>query len=395
MDVAYYISELLGQLGEVNVPGLGNFARLRVDGYYNENEAVFYPPQHKVTFKNQSADDDVFYQYIARKKKISLASSKYFTEKYINNLKEQANTTEVELGDIGWLYNDGQEIAFKPTDALPNNPVFYGYPQIKLTKLQIKPPVAEPEPIIPEPELPAEPEPEIEPEAEVPVVEPYKEQPYRSAIYSQHPEAYKTEDEPLIAELEEKPRSVTYIRVIVALLIVAALSALVVFGLYRYDPALFHEFTTTKTVPIVIKYDSTKTVTPVAKPDTAKNTPLPAVDTTTQKPAATDTATKKSAIITPPVSTVLNDTLTRVHYELLGGAFGTEDDANTAIGNYKKIGISAHVINNGHHKLHKVTLGTYFSYQEATNARDSLLKTKKISKNNISLETISPKKTNQ
>jgi cell division septation protein DedD len=391
MDVAYYISELLGQLGEVNVPGLGNFARLRVDGYYNETEAVFYPPQHKVTFKNQSADDDVFYQYIARKKKISLASSKYFTEKYINNLKEQASANEVELGDIGWLYNDGLDIAFKPAEALPNNPVFYGYPQIQLNKLEIKPPVEEPEPVIPEPELPTEPEPEIEPEPEEPVIEPpYKEHPYKSAIYSQDPETYRTENESASDGIEERSKSVTYIRVIVALVIVAALSALVVFGLYRYDPTLFHEFTGTKTVPIVIKYDSVKTITPVEKADTTKSAPVPAAtDTTTQKSVATPPVT------TAVVTTVINDTLTKIHYELLGGAFGTAEDANTAIGNYKKIGISAHIINNGHHKLHKVTLGTYFNYQEASNARDSLLKTKKISKNNISLETISPQKTNQ
>ena len=79
MDVGYFISELLGQHGNVSVPGLGYFTHTRVNGYYNEAEETFYPPGYSVHFEPQLVEDDSLSQYIADNKHISLASSKYFT----------------------------------------------------------------------------------------------------------------------------------------------------------------------------------------------------------------------------------------------------------------------------------------------------------------------------
>ena len=50
MDLSYYLSEILEQQGEVNVPGLGHFAKVRVNGYYNDDEARFYPPYNEIQF---------------------------------------------------------------------------------------------------------------------------------------------------------------------------------------------------------------------------------------------------------------------------------------------------------------------------------------------------------
>jgi cell division septation protein DedD len=402
MDVAYYISELLGQLGEVNVPGLGYFARLRVDGYYDEKAATLHPPQYKVAFDRQSIDDEVLYQYIAEKKNISLASSKYFTEKYITTLKEQANGNEVPFADLGAISIANGVIVFKAASTSANDPAFFGYPQIKLNKLSDAP-VEEPtvtkvpEPVyIPQQAPTAEPVKQPEPVREMFTPEEYKPQSYipQPTVYSQNPETYKpAEDEHDelvdvdIPHVEYKrPKRLTYIRVIIALAVVAALLVLVIFGLYKYDPVLFNEFTTTKTAPAVIKHDTIKTDTTVKQTiDTSKTPATAKRDTTTAQ-------TQPAATVTPPA---VNDTLTKIHYEILGGAFGSLDEANIAIGNYKKLGIEARILNNVPGKLYKVTLGTFFDYQQAVNAEDTLLKTKKISKNSISLQPYHPKKTNQ
>jgi translation initiation factor RLI1 len=117
MDVAYYLSELLGQLGEVNVPGLGYFVQIRIEGYYNADDSTFYPQKNKVQFDPQiiDDDDDTLAQYIADKKNISLASSRYFTSKYISNLKQEAILKDVPLADLGFLYIEGPNVTFKVT----------------------------------------------------------------------------------------------------------------------------------------------------------------------------------------------------------------------------------------------------------------------------------------
>ncbi len=396
MDVAYYISELLGQLGEVNVPGLGYFARLRIDGYYDEREATLYPPQYKVAFDRQSIDDDALYQYIAEKKNISLASSKYFTEKYITTLKEQAAKSEVAFAELGVIYITNGNITFKASPTSAGDPSFFGYPQIKLNKLGDTP-IAEPtapkspEPVyIPklEPELPVE---SVQKqESATPVSEEYKPQP---TIYSLDPDTYEPaadeHDELIDVDVphldDTKPKKLTYVRVLTALAIVAALTALVVFGLYRYDPVLFNGITTVKNTPVAVKHDSVKTDTAAQKTDTGKTNATVKTDTTAKIP------TPVAATVTPAA---VNDTLTKIHYEILGGAFQTLDEANIAIGNYKHLQINARILNNVPGKLYKVTLGTYFDYQQAVNAEDTLLKTKKISKNSISLQPYHPKKTN-
>ena len=394
MDVAYYISELLVQHGEVNVPGLGCFNAVRKNGYYNENEATFYPPQNIVKFDKTCVDDGVFYSYIAKKKNISLASSQYFTEKYINRLKEHALSKDVTLSDLGWLHLDGDDVSFRPVGVLPNDGTFYGYPQIKLNKY-VKPEYEEVVNQIPEYIAPAQQDEPIQYVPETFMVEPglYEPQAYQNATDNTLVEAV---NEKVPAQQEElfdedgdllgkdRSKTTTYVRVVIALLIVALLFALIVFGLYKYDPTLFVE----KNAPAVIaaKHDSVKAVTPTNQADTSTKT----VDTT----KATSTVKADTTIQKPTLPTVsaANDTLTQTHYELLGGAFGTEAEANEAIGNYKKIGIEAHILRNVPGKLYKVTLGTFFTDKDAINAKNTLVSTKKISEGNIIVQPFHPKK---
>ena len=135
MNLADYLSELLGQHDEVSVPGLGCFIRERVKGYYNDREARFYPPHHEVKFVPQTKDDgDIFVQYVADKKNISLASSKYFTEKFVAKLREDAGRGKYIFADLGTFVTEQEQLVFKPYDKIATDPAFYGLPPVEIYK---------------------------------------------------------------------------------------------------------------------------------------------------------------------------------------------------------------------------------------------------------------------
>lgn len=394
MDVANYLSELLGEFGEVNVPGLGYFMLLRLDGYYDNEAATFYPPKHTVQFDPQSIDDDAFYRYIAEKKKISLASSKYFTEKYISNLKEEAMSNDVVLSDLGSLYSDGSKLSFKPVEAMVNDPAFYGYPQIKLNKLSGTSVVEQLESLRP----PARPHPleikltETQGETTPSRSEEYTSQPgyYQSAAEAEEQEEFVFKGKTYVDDEEER----SYKRLWIALLVLLVVAGLGLLGLYKYKPSLFK---TPKIAPIILKAPP--------KPDTGKAA-APATSDTIKKASGVVKAdtiannTKKPAVVkadaTPPqnqstIATAQNDTLSQIHYELLGGAFGSIAKANTAINNYKKLGIDARILNNVPGKLVKLTLGTYFVRKDAVDAKNKLVNTGKISDDKITIQPYYPK----
>src|ERR1700743_2339330 len=154
MDLAVYICELLGMQGEVSVPGIGYFTQVRINGYYNQVEGKLYPPTHEVTFEPHSRDDDQLAKYIANKKNISLASSRYFIDKYVAGLKQQLTLKKVEIAGVGSIYNNGSVIEFKADNASKtNDPSFYGFPPVNLNQPEEKPeikythPVKEEEPV--------------------------------------------------------------------------------------------------------------------------------------------------------------------------------------------------------------------------------------------------------
>jgi cell division septation protein DedD len=456
MDVAYYLSELLGQHGEINVPGLGYFVQLRVDGYYNNDEATFYPPHHKVGFDPQYIQDEVLTQYLALKKNISLASSKYFTEKYISNLKQEALLQDVAIADLGWLHIEESNLIFKPVEIQANDPFFYGYPRIKTDKpannfngesLEVPPtpepamapehgpeaatgPILLPETIIPEaampdpvlyednisatreeePALPAHiadeplllPEP-VE-EAPIPLTEhtavtglayqDFVEEPARLVSETAAPLVPPAHEEEFIFRgreyVEAKP--INWVRILLITLIVLLAAAAVLVGLYLYKPSAFDKVLGVKPKPVTLKavpgVDTAKTVTPVTAPDTAKDT------TNKVTPVVKDTTAKVPNALAPangPASGSI-DTAAEVHYEIMGSAFNSLEEANKAIENYKSININAHVLTGpGTGPLKHVSLGTYFSRKEAIDEREKLIASRKV-KSDIYVKKINPTK---
>ena len=134
MDVGNFIGELLAQQGDVCVPGLGYFALTRSNGYYNDDEGKFYPPVNSVRFDTDYNENDTLAEYIADKKNISLASAKYFTDRYINNIKLLAQSDKTPLADLGWFYTQGTKLLFKP-DVERYDPELFGYKPLTFHKL--------------------------------------------------------------------------------------------------------------------------------------------------------------------------------------------------------------------------------------------------------------------
>ncbi|WP_374948649.1 hypothetical protein [Mucilaginibacter sp.] len=363
MDVGYFISELLGQQGEVSVPGLGYFAHTRVNGYYNDKEAKFYPPSYSVQFDPQFIDDDALAQHIADNKNISLASSKYFTEKYVAGIWQQVAMGDVSVANLGWFYMDDTRLAFRSNTAQDADPEFFGYPALQVYKLGQKPANALDDLFTP---------------ADVNISAP-------EAVTETQAEALQfetdLEHEQYLVELTAQRRRKTLF-VFIGLAI--ALAGLVYFLYTKYDRSAFDlETPKAKAQPkkqpgvkskrVLMNGDSTKAGSAddtihIVKFDQGKKVYVPEPDTLAKK------------IANAPVELPAEEEATSVapRYEILGGAVATTADANVVIAKYRRMGFSAHVLDNVPGRKRKITLGTFTTRADAIAAQQKIIATGKI-----------------
>jgi cell division protein FtsN len=363
MDVGFYLGELLMQQGEVSVPGLGYFVQARVSGYYDEEEGKVYPPYHQVQFDVQSIDDDALAQYIAVKKKISLASSQYFTEKYITALKQQAIIDEVAIGNIGWFYTDQAQLTFRPSSKLLDDSIFYGYRPIKLNKVnadvQSEPVPAIPHtepiyPLIPDKPIPT---PEIEPEAEY---ETNSSAPQESFNEEETENQVGYDEELLSLDEEEETRSP--MRRILITLTVIVVVGVSLFALYTYAPDTFERLQFWKSHKAIVK--------PIpVEADTLEQVITDTVNTDTAKTTLKD-STAKAAIVA--------DTVSASRFELIAASCKTDAEANKLINDFIKAGLNARIVTDAPGKRRKITVGTYKTRKEAEDAALKLIDAKKI-----------------
>jgi len=346
MNLADYLSELLGQYEEVSVPGLGYFVRERVNGYYNDKEAKFYPPYHKVKFVPQPKDDDTFAQYVADKKNISLASSKYFAEKFVSKLREQALTGKYLFADLGLFYTDQDQLVFKPNDKIVDDPAFYGYPPVNIYKQAqqgeqySKPSFAEP---------------------------------VTATVSSAKP--VQAADDDHFYEEEDAGRK-KQINVWLIVLIAIAVAALAIFGVYKFYPEAFDKIGATYH-RITGKSD---TVVPVYRRE------VKASDTTKNVPVAKETVAKTVVPAAAPTATV--DTTRHERFEIIENSFRKEVFATLEVNHLKAKNITGAKVltkNEAPGTRFKVSAGTYNSEADAAAAMDVLLKAGKIRKDSYIL----------
>jgi len=346
MDIANYLSELLGRHTEVSVPGLGCFSQLRVNGYYNDAEATFYPPYYKVSFDPQPKDDEILTSYIAEKKKISLASSKYFTEKYITSLKQEAALTEVPFADLGWFYIKEGRVEFKPQDKTGTDAAFYGFAPVKLNKTDHIP--------APPPSVPPQPLP-----VSIPLQDP------------------ATDDQPeYVNEETETRRGVSIWIILLIILVVLAAAA---FGIYKYDPALLNLQQQPK------PYIEKPKAKPVIAPDTLKADSLNKTDTTAK------TISAPGSTLNKPVTGV--DTIAKPEFVIFVGSFKTKTKSQEAINDYKRKGVDARILSGpGTGPRIKIIVGSFTTSTDAEIEKHKLIAAKKISKDSYTQQITNPTK---
>jgi len=373
MDLAVYINELLGLQGEVNVPGIGHFAQVRINGYYNEKENKFYPPAHKINFDPEYQNDESLAKYISEKKNISLASSKYFIEKYVIGLKQQLATSKVDIAGLGQVYTSGAALGYSESaNSKENDPAFFGFKPVDIPAAE-KPAVSYAPPPVVEKEKAEE---VVEP---VPVVENTNTDLVNDRIPPAPPKPTVIEEteEPVEPEYEyeepvQKSRNTTWI----ALLLIAIIALLALMGLYKYKPDWFDR--SKETVQTFVAVDTTQQ----ADKKTAN------VDTTKKVITAQDSAAKAVALATSAAI----DTAAVLHFEILGGAFKSLDQANGIVKRYQTLGLQPKVLNHTKGKNYIITLGTYFNKEVAQKAIDSISAATKLKQgSDILLQTYKPK----
>jgi hypothetical protein len=267
MDVGFYLGELLMQQGEVSVPGLGYFVQARISGYYDENERKFYPPYHQAQFDVQSIDDDSLAEYIAVKKNISVASAKYFSEKYITNLKQQALIDEVPIGNLGFFYTELTQLTFRPAEKIIDDTIFYGFEPVSINKTSDVKPAEE------RPKVELNYPPRILQKPVTPI--PTPAQPvYHDDEVGISPEFFDPD--------EEETATRGPLRLIFIILIAIVVIVLGVFALYRYQPDTFAKMVFWKQKAKVVDTIKPKDTTKVKVADTIK-TDTVKTDTTTVK----------------------------------------------------------------------------------------------------------------
>ncbi|MDN3584057.1 hypothetical protein [Mucilaginibacter flavus] len=367
MDIANYLSELLSEHGQISVPGLGHFVHVRVNAWYNDAERKFYPPGYKIEFNAQPIEgDDTLTNYIAEKKKISLASSKYFTDKYISGLKQEASLKEVAFADLGWFFMDKGKIAFKSQINKTDTAEFFGYEPISIKKLNQ---TAEPEVVtpiaaatsivsVPTADVPVEnSEPETTPEP-LPLPPPIR----AYTPVAEQPEEY----------FEEEPEERRGLSLWIIILVVIIILGSALFTVYKFKPELLH-LKKSKGEEMVLPAE-TKTP-PVAKHDTdsLKSAVKPADSVKAiSKP---DSALKKTTtVVAPPV-----DTVAKPVFAIFAGSFKTIKKGENAVNDFKAKGLDARILTGpGTGKRIKIIIGSFPTFADAEKERLKLIASKKI-----------------
>lgn len=346
MNLADYVSELLGQRSAVSVPGLGYFEKVRIGGYYNDGDAKFYPPRHQVKFKTETTDDDIFAEYVARKKNISLASAKYFIEKFISKLKEDAAEEAFPFSGLGSVRMENDRLVFLPNDAISDDPSFYGYAAVALNKPAA---VFAREPVTP-----------IFNAEEPPVAAPVIEE--------------RNVEEYYAAEEAEIKRTFNVWTILMAIVVVAAIA---VFAAYKYDPSIFDRFNNPLPKSKIANIPIVDSAGPA---DTGKSDSIKSANVTDTALASTPPATT----LAPDTTTY--DTLSALHYVIRVVAFKKQKDADDAVKYYKSLGLDAKLQPRTPGRKYKVIVGRYTTRQAAELARLEMVKEKKIRKDSQTIK---------
>jgi len=460
MDLSVYITELLNEHGTISIPHIGVFTQVRKRGYYNTDEGKLYPPYFQTEFEQKPVADDRLLQHLIEKSKVSAASARFFMDRYVQNILQQAELGEALIGKLGWLSKDFDTLTFRPAVNEDASSAAFGFAPVsintetgpiaeqlpvepqtevppvtpELTPLvtEVIPPVAEPvvetpapvepeapvvpltEPVAPavtfsiEKELAQQPEPAPEPVA-VPAPQPKapisplvrqhkpadKPKPVAepdtpATVVAQTPQPPVTPPvQPEVVEEEYEPAKPFYLKPWfygAAVLVILAAGAIFVLNKNKAD---YSKTQPSTAAPVVKSSPSTDSiVVKKVAPDTVVIRSQPIKDSTVKNqplPASTEFAPEIETPVTTATHPVVNSN--NYKYVLIGGSYGTYEQALAACGRYKTAGISASPFENTR-KLWKVALGYYKTYTEGQDIKRELVRQGKVLNWKLYVETI-------
>lgn len=428
MDLSVYITELLNEQGIISIPQIGVFRQVRKRGYYNADEGKLYPPYYETEFEFKPVDDDSLLQYLTAKSKVSTSSAKYFMDKYLHNILQQAEIGEAMLGRLGWITKDGDVLQFRPAPAITSNSGAFGFAPVNVQ--------TEPAPVPKEVPTPAAPDvaqhdsiqeavsptktkvtPVYSVEKNDEVVATPKPAPIVSASANasllrqpapagDKPSApvtvpakgIETPGEPALpaaAETVEHTKPF-YIKPWFFGLVAGVIAIACIIIFYPSQENTVSKSSVNKKTGPPPSMDSVKVAAPavtapvvkdtIAKPKakaetvmTAGNKPLPA-------------STEFAPEVETPAKPVLVNT-NGYRFALMSGAFSTEEAAEKVVWRYKSIKVEAAIIKNiSRSKYFKVTLGFFKTYAEGKAAKIKLVKEKHLRDRDLYVETLKIKK---
>jgi hypothetical protein len=410
MDLSVYISELLNEQGTINIPQIGVFKQVRMRGHYNADEGKLYPPYFQTEFEQKPVEDDSLLQYITQKSKVSATSAKYFMDRYLFNILQQAEIGEVMLGRLGWIAKEGDTINFRPAPAVTANVAAFGFAPVSVNAEPASTETA-PEPVPAVTEAP-----KITEAAQTPVYSVEK----TSEVINAHEAKPKVAPSPLVRQSSpqpvapvtppaaaiEDPRQVAatpvetvpeavppfYVKPWFFALVAAAIVIILIIVLY---PLPEDKSTASKVNVTTPSMDSVVVKQPIepVKDTTVKTTPVQGTDTTANKPlpASTEFAPNVEAPATATVPTLVNTN--NYKFVLMSGAFSNATEAIKVVNRYKAIGVEAAILKNiSPSKYVKVTLGFFKTYAEGQAAKIRLVKLKHLRSSDLYVETLRTKK---
>ena len=431
MDLSVYISELLHRQGMVNIPQIGIFRQVKMRGYYNAEEGKLYPPHYETEFEYlPKSNDDSILQYVISRSQVSAASARYFMDRYLFNLLQQAEVNEVMLGKMGTLVKKNKALHFKPALASTSGTAPFGFTPVNLKpeveavdatettdNIEIISDVEEPASpaeiiLLPETTAPTEADEHNVAESIVMPIEPIKPEPAEIApvVAAEQalplPEATHQFEEvpapavnPAPVPRRVKPAPAPEPSAFTRPWFIGLVAGLVVlvggWFLYKQMDSDSHKIVATAVESpdtIVIKKPAanqpTQSKPAITPADTVTSIKLQEPDTSLTTKPVKQTAKVVADTNAVPASGLELVNTKNYKYALMSGAFYTMEEAKRMIDRYKSKGIAAGVVTNGPSKYIKVGLGFFETYADTQAEKDRLVKSKNLRAENLYVETV-------
>lgn len=132
MEILSYLTELIRTRKEVGITGLGTIYKKKSPGRYDVQTHSFLPPSYALEFTEEVKENKALAEFISKKKGISFDSSSYYVEQFAEELRRQVkDNREADLGELGRLLASDKGLTLSSSGAVDLGFEFYGLPSFK------------------------------------------------------------------------------------------------------------------------------------------------------------------------------------------------------------------------------------------------------------------------